>query len=384
MPITGDHRLLKRMNRVVILRRVRQAPGESRADVAAATGLTKSTVSLLTQELLDEGWLMALDVDDGSSTSRGSGRPPTPLQLDPYRLALLGVDIGLGRIRAVATNLPGEVLAQQDAPWPAGSPADACAAAAGLVRDVCAHAAVRERAILGLGASVPGAVDDRTGVLRFAPNVGWRDVPLRRLLREALAGGPASGRPLYVQNDADVAALGEFEFGPQPAPQPLVFVMLGVGVGAGIVVNDQLLTGAGGLAGEIGHTILDAHGPRCSCGRHGCAEAYVGLNALRQATDPGPAGHHLGLLLQNLWAALDPALIVLGGPSCEFGEALLGPARHGLAQYARDAGLPAPALRTARFGALAQAVGAAATVLHYQLRPWLDAQVRQEAAAAPD
>lgn len=383
MTITGDHRLLKRLNRVAILRCVRQRPESSRADVAAATGLTKSTVSLLSQELIDEGWLMELDNAETPGQARGSGRPPTPLRLDPHRLGLIGVDIGLGTIKAVGTNLLGEVLAERSAPLRSDTCEATCALAAELVAAIHASPGFGPRELVGVGVAVPGAMDDRTGLLRFAPNLGWRNMPLRQMLREALSGGPAADRPLYVQNDADVAALGEFEFGLQPVPEPLVFVMLGVGVGAGIVVNDQLLTGLGGFAGEIGHTVLQADGPPCRCGRRGCAEVFVGLPALERAGRLDDAGKQLGLLLQNVWAALDPAVIVLGGPSCELGDTFISQARLTLEGYAHAAGLTAPVVQSARFGALATPVGAAATVLHYQLRPLLDARVVQSPELTP-
>jgi predicted NBD/HSP70 family sugar kinase len=94
------------------------------------------------------------------------------------------------------------------------------------------------------------------------------------------------------------------------------------------------------------------------------------------------AGAYVGQLMQNLWAAFDPASIVLGGPSCEFGEALLGPARAELVRYAEAAGLKPPVVRTTRFGRLAQAVGAAAAVIHYQVRPLTETQQGQAAEVA--
>ncbi|MCM5680311.1 ROK family protein [Schlegelella sp. S2-27] len=414
MSITGDHRLLKRLNRMALVRQVRQAPGSSRADLAHSTGLTKSTVSLLSQELIDEGWLVELDLDP--TIARGSGRPPTPLTLDEHRLAFIGVDIGLGAATAVATNLVGMVLMENSTPIDSADPASACRQVAGLIEALLREPELRKRTTIGIGVGVPGAVDDRTGVLRFAPNIGWKELPLRDLLRTALADGPAGSLPVYVQNDADVGALGEFEFVDRPVDEPLVFLVLGTGVGAGIVVNDRLLTGFGGFAGEIGHTILDARGPRCSCGRNGCTEAFVGLGAIVESVlGPGKARHaqdsqallrslpaaafdpmrvaqdaalkaafdragaYVGQLMQNLWAAFDPATIVLGGPSCEFGESLLAPARTELARYGEAAGLRPPVVKVARFGRLAQAVGAAAAVIHYQVRPLTESLLGQTA-----
>jgi predicted NBD/HSP70 family sugar kinase len=217
------------------------------------------------------------------------------------------------------------------------------------------------------------------------------------LVREQLASTALEGLPLFLQNEADVAALAEFEFVSRPAADPLVYLSLGHGVGAGVIVRDKLLTGYRGFAGEVGHTVLQANGPQCSCGRRGCAEALIGLRALVEgapgdapskskkaldklftAVDAGNAaalksvqgaGRHLGVLLNNLWVSFDPMRIVLGGPALRLGDALLKPARQVLEGYAKAAELPAPAIEVSRYGAEAVAVGAAALVLYQLTRP---------------
>jgi len=213
-------------------------------------------------------------------------------------------------------------------------------------------------------------VDQARDQLVFAPHVHWHQVPFGALLREALHGTPLSGLPVFMQNDADVAALGETEFNPAPLADPLLLVLVGEGVGAGLVVGGRLLTGARGLAGEVGHMVLQIDGPLCSCGRHGCAEALIGNRALMRqdgdAPDLARAGRYLGVLLQNLAVAYDPACIVLGGPAMALGDALLEPVHATLQAYAEAARLPEPTLRVARFGEDAIAVGAAA-LAGYQL-----------------
>jgi predicted NBD/HSP70 family sugar kinase len=127
------------------------------------------------------------------------------------------------------------------------------------------------------------------------------------------------------------------------------------------------------MAGEIGHSVLQVDGPLCSCGRYGCAEAFVGVRALQeQLSQSGHlerAGHYLGVLLQNLWTTLNPGVLVLGGASCVRYPELTTMAQTVLAAYAESAGMPAPTLRLSRYGLWASAVGAAALVLHNYLRP---------------
>jgi len=204
--------------------------------------------------------------------------------------------------------------------------------------------------------------------------------------------------PVYCQNEADLAAIGETAFGARPIDDPLVYVSCSVGVGAGIVLNGALFTGATGAAGEIGHTILHVDGLPCSCGRRGCAEAYVGLKAVAHAAGLlrdgevdraglaadlarprarrarkafADAGDALGVLLQNVWTTFNPKAIVLGGEAVTIGGAhFLDAAVERLARFGTDAGVAPPVIRVAKYGDLATAVGGAAFALQALLRPF--------------
>jgi predicted NBD/HSP70 family sugar kinase/DNA-binding XRE family transcriptional regulator len=369
----GGHARLKHGNRMALIRQLRVQPGLSRVDLADALGLTKSTVGGLARELIDEGWLMEREV----VATGDLGRRPTPLFIDPARLLLLGAQVGIGHVRVVLTSLTGEVLAARNAVYDAEQEVEACIGV--LTRTLLAAATRRGEAqrVIGIGLGLPGGVDQAQDQLVFAPHLHWHHVPFGALLRAALHGTPLSGVPVFMQNDADVAALGETEFNPSPVTDPLLLVLVGEGVGAGLVVGGQLLTGARGLAGEVGHMVLQIDGPRCSCGRRGCAEALIGSRALLQTggaqdgTAIAQAGHYLGVLLQNLAAAYDPACIVLGGPAAALGDALLAPVRATLRDYASAARLAEPALRLSRFGDDAIAVGAAALAGYRLTQPSL-------------
>ena len=362
---TGDQQLVKRINRSVLLRLTRSRPGLSRAQLAEASGLTKSTVSLLARDLLDEGWLR----ESRSAVASGLGRPSTPLFIDADARALIGVEIAVDWVRAVGVSLLGEVLCAHEEASRGHAPDALCAQAARLVARVHRALVRRGLRLSGIGVGVPGAIDEATGCVRFAPNLGWRELDLLPLLAHALSAAGLPALPVHLQNEADVAALGEYEFSEGESTGPLIFVTCDVGVGAGIVLNDRLFTGARGLAGEIGHTVLQTDGPLCSCGRRGCAEAFFGSRALGKPGAPERAGPHFGVLLQNLWMAFDPSCIVVGGLSIERHPALLRSALATLVQYSHSAGLSPPTVRTARYGLQAAAVGAAALVLHQELRP---------------
>ncbi|MCE4556971.1 ROK family transcriptional regulator [Roseateles cellulosilyticus] len=388
---TGSQQLLKVINRMALVRHVCAHPGLSRADLASAVGLTKSTVSLLVRELVNEGWLVEREV----IATGDLGRRPTPLFIDPARLVLLGAEVGIESVRVVATSLTGEVRASDIASYGRHRTAEACLAslAATLVK-VTQQLEARQQ-VLGIGVGLPGGVNEARGVLHFAPNLGWRDLPFAAWLGEHLRGTALEGVPLFIQNEADVAALGEREFNPSPAADPLLYVSINQGLGAGVIVGDRLLTGNRGFAGEVGHMVLQLGGPRCSCGRRGCAEALIttramlgtgdgGVTALRSLSevrahlldeDPetlrtvASAGRYLGVLLQNLATAYDPGCIVLGGAALELGDPFVAPALDTLADYAAAAHLPAPTVRTSRFGVNAVAVGAAALARYRLTRP---------------
>ena len=365
MKTTGDQQLVKRINRSVLLRLLRRRSGLARAQLAQESGLTKSTVSLLVRELIDEGWV----TETGVAAAQGLGRPSTPLRIDGSRRAMIGVEIAVESLRVVAVSLTGEVIWSIEESLSAREPEPVCRQVAQLV--VRAQRVLAERALLvsGIGIGLPGAFDEVTGTVRFAPNLGWRNVGFLPLITQALsdAGGPAVA--VHVQNEADTAALSEYEFSAGDAPDSLIFVTCGTGVGAGIVLNDRLFNGLQGMAGEIGHSILQVDGLPCSCGRRGCAETLFGARALDRLPDPARGGVYLGVVLQNLWTTFNPGALVVGGPSCEQYPDILTTARDTLADYAASAGVVAPAVRPARYGLLASAVGAAALVLHHELRP---------------
>ena len=388
----GSQQMLRSINRLALVRQLFASPGMSRTDLAGAIGLTKSTVSLLVRDLRNEGWLLTSDV----VATGDMGRRPTPLYIHPTRLLLIGAEVGIEATRVVATSLTGEVQACATASYGSSPTVEACvvtlsAALAGLQRELPAG-----QQFLGIGIGLPGGVANASGVVTFAPNLGWHDVPFAAVLREQLAGSPFSSLPLFVLNEADVAALGELEFNPASAADPLLYVSINQGLGAGVIVNDRLLTGSRGYAGEVGHMVLKANGPLCSCGRRGCAEALIAMRAMgrdsrsngsglsisevRAQLDAGEpatlkavssAGHHLGMLLLNLATAYDPACIVLGGSVVGLGDALLLPALEFLGAHTRSGSSPKPEIRTSRFGIDAVAIGAAALVRHRLTRPAL-------------
>ena len=376
---------------MALVRVVQRSPGLSRAELAKETGLTKSTVSLLVQDLIDEGWLFETD----AQVTGAIGRRPTPLFLDGSRLVMIGADVAIDNLRVVTVSLTGEVIGAICEPFTETNAASALRRLAGMIARLVKEAGEQGRRLLGVGVGIPGAVLEQQGLVTLSPNFPWRDVQVKPELAKELNAVGVSGLPIHVQNDYDVAALGEYEFGVDPMPDPMIYLGLGIGVGAGIIVRDRLFIGAQGFAGEVGHSILQLEGPVCSCGRHGCAEAFIGLRAIStqitgHAGDLLPvstlrellerndaatilavrrAGHYLGVLIQNLWTSFNPGRLVIGGPLCELGDPMLDAARVCLERYAKDCGLPLPEICLSKYGERSVAVGGAALVKHALLRP---------------
>jgi predicted NBD/HSP70 family sugar kinase len=281
----------------------------------------------------------------------------------------VGVEIAVDVLRVACVSLVGKILWSNEEPLFSQQPDGVCQQTAQLVARAYGLLDSWGLQLTGLGVGLPGAFDETTGKVRFAANLGWWNVDFLPRLNLALANEGLSQVPVFVQNEADTAALSEYEFVEGHVSDSLIFITCDVGVGAGIVLNDRLFTGQHGGAGEIGHCILQVDGPLCSCGRRGCAETFFGARTLDKLVNPLSGGKYLGVVLANLWTTFDPSVLVVGGISSIKYPGLITQAQETLKAYADSARMPAPPVRAARYGLLASAVGAAALVLHRQLRP---------------
>ncbi len=204
--------------------------------------------------------------------------------------SILGVDVGGTRLRAIRCDQQGNVLAHAETDTAAtAGPTVVLHQIERLIADV--RGDVPDEAIVGLGVGTPGPVDGRTGVIYEAPNLkGFIDVPLKALLIER------TGLDVEVGNDANAAALGEWLFGSGRGTDHFVYVTVSTGIGGGVIVDRQLLLGRKGIAGEVGHMVVQAGGPRCGCGNYGCWEALASGTAIaRRAAEALAAGEATSL-----------------------------------------------------------------------------------------
>jgi glucokinase-like ROK family protein len=233
------------------------------------TGLNRATITRLVRELIEHGFVR----ETGFQSVR-SGRPSILLQLDPDAGCIIGAEIEVKFGSIILTDLSAHILWREEVDFVHSDEQDAILnSIAELVRQACAKAEETKRHILGLGMSLPGLVDVSSGVL-FAPNMRWSDVPVKKWLENEFT------IPIYVDNKANMAALGESYFGAARDSEYVLYINITAGVGAGIVLNQRILAGASGLAGEVGHMTIDPNGTKCNCGSYGCWETYVSALAV--------------------------------------------------------------------------------------------------------
>ncbi|MEU0488473.1 ROK family transcriptional regulator [Nocardiopsis sp. NPDC006139] len=383
-------RTVREANLGVVLRTIRESAPCSRAAVAAATGLNKTTVSSLVADLMARGLVR----ETGRTAQSGVGRPGVLLDLDDTSVAALGLEVNVDYLSVVAVDLVQRELTARHTPFDAreAGPDESARRIVAALREAADDPAVRGRTVVGAGIAVPGLVDAPSGTVRRAPNLGWADFPLG-------ARADALGFPVRVDNDANLGAVAEYRVGSFAGTPDLVYVTGEVGIGAGVLTDGALLRGAGGFAGELGHLALDPGGPECSCGRRGCLEAVAGIGAILRDALPGlapggplsgadvavlvdtavgraaagdavavaaleRAGGMLGRGLAALVNLVDPGLVLLGGYFVPMGPWLLPPCRSALAAgvFAPDAG--GCRVEPSALGLSAAARGGAAGVIH--------------------
>src|SRR5512142_56685 len=196
--MTGDQSLLKRINRMALVRLVKAEPGLSRVDLANRTGLTKTTVGMLVQELIDEGWLH----QNAPAEGQGVGRRPLPLTLDRDHIALVGAEVGVDYLNVVACNLQGALFQSKCIPYQHRDVTRSLRTLASMLARSHADLVAEGRRVLGIGVGVPGMVDLQDGQLRFAPNIGWHGVRIEPMLTARLAEAGCQGLPITISNDA--------------------------------------------------------------------------------------------------------------------------------------------------------------------------------------
>lgn len=245
------------INRRIVLNLIRTRQPISRADLARLSGLQRSTISLIVEDLVNEHWVI-----EGPTGRLPRGRRPTFLRLNDDRV-IIGVDLRPGETTIALANVNGKFTSQEVI----ATPTDAQAGVDVLVRRTQALVrSLKEKKVEGIGISLPGRFT--AGHLVFAPNLKWRDLDIRGPISRA------TGIDVELENAANACVLAAIWFDGMESCRNLVVVTVSEGIGAGILINGQLARGLNGMAGEFGHVPLDPDGPRCGCGSRGCWEVF--------------------------------------------------------------------------------------------------------------
>jgi predicted NBD/HSP70 family sugar kinase/biotin operon repressor len=372
----------------------------SRVQLAEQTSLSKTTITNLIAELMDQGVVAEEAVEDGTRNGRRRvGRPQRMLHLVPDARFVVGVHIGIGLFRVALANIHAEIVQSNTVRFDLNqSPHMVLSQIALEIEKTLEESGVRLDLVLGVGVGVSGLIDYRTGVNLMAPSLGWHNVPVKAVLEERL------NLPVCADNNVRAMSLGEAYFGAGRNVGIMAFIYGRIGVGSGFVINGQLFRGSGAGAGEIGHTIMLPHnGAACRCGQQGCLETLVSepvllreAQTLAQANPDGILAEHLdqagafpieavfdaaragdtqtlemingrayylGVALANLVNILNPELIVLGGMFAQASDLIIPTAEETMRQTAFAQLGERVCLQPTQFGWRAGVIGAASLAL---------------------
>ncbi len=379
-----------------VLRLIHSQSPVSRAQLAVLTGLNKSTISSLVEELLAQNL-----IHEAGNNIGAAGRPATWLEINPQAGLIIGVELGVDFVSVAVTDIMSNIIwrRKEDAN-PTEGQDKMLDQTLRIVKEAMSVNKKKGSRFLGLGLATPGTVDLNKGLLIFAPNLHWHNVPFQKIFYEQ------TKLNIFIENDSNAAAVAEHLFGTARQSQDFLFVFAGVGIGGGLFLNGKLYRGNNGYAGEIGHSPIMAEPSQtvCHCGNRGCWETYanqysiiqriqarlevkrssiipklmaeqnapLSIPLIKQAADSGDqeaidsfveAGHAMGQGFAGLINIFNPEKIILGGPLSIAGEYLLPAiketvARHSLPEIDRQA-----EVLLSTFGPDASLIGAIAIVV---------------------
>lgn len=367
---TANLQLMKEINQSIVLNIIRNYGPISRADIAKKTKLSSTTVSTLVDDLVKQEYLE--EIGEGESSG---GRRPILLKFNPASHFVIGVELEGRNISVAVTDLKINIINKSTERIKNTDELSIVDEIINLVRQTIKKSGVEFEKIAGMGVGVTGLIDTERGIIRQAVNLNWKDVPLKDLIEDKFAD-----LPIYIDNIANVAALGEKWAGVGKEVKNLIYIRIGTGIGAGIVLNGTIYEGSNGNAGEIGHMTIEPNGPRCKCGNQGCLEVLASGSAIAkraiteilggrdtlikkltngsieqitakivaEAAKMGDKlsleiweeiGEYLGIAIANLINIYNPEIIIIGGGVAQAGKLLFEPIKRTVKKRA----LPGPA-----------------------------------------
>lgn len=361
------------INRDIVLELIRAGQPISRADLARSSGLGRSTISQIVEQLISENW-----VREGAMGSLPRGRRPTLVGLNEDLVAI-AVDIHPRQASVALVDLNGRLLSRSPVPLTSDPSASMKLIIECMQR---IHRTAPRKSTEGVGISLPGRINPATQRLIFAPNLKWPDFDIKKMVENSM------GLPVMMENDATACLLAELTFVRMDGVRDAVLVAVAEGVGTCVLTNGQLVSGHNGMAGEFGHVPIDPNGPRCGCGKNGCWEVFsssraalryyrelkpkgsaVAFHELLNLAEEGDSAASQALATQAMWigrglrmiiAGISPSTILIAGDLTSAWHRF-GPVIEKEATGLTLAGSP-PLIRPTHEGEIARLRGAAALV----------------------
>ena len=380
----GDGSLawLRDRNRQRVMEVLRIQGRTSQSDIARATGLSRTTVHTVVGQLKESGVVVEVD---GKRPEAGSGRPAVQLVLRNTSRAVLGIDFGHSHVQVAVADLAHNVLAERHRDLDVNHRAtEALDSSAEMASEVLAEAGIDRMRVIGVGIGIPGPVDREHGTAGSATILpGWVGLRIADAMQARL------GLAVAIENDANLGALAELTWGAGRDCTNFAYIKAATGIGAGLVIDGELLHGASGTAGEIGHTTLNERGALCYCGNRGCLETVASGPAITRLVAEGngetptlaeviaraadgdvrcrraisDAGREMGVAIAGLCNLINPERVIVGGLLSRAGNILLQPLRDSIRRHAVQAAAERVDVREASFVERAELLGALALAL---------------------
>ena len=361
--------------------------GISRTDLAEEMGLTRAAVTLIVNDLLENGVIL-----EAESRAIPNGRPPVVLEINPKRGLVAAVDMGATHVNIALADFSAKIIEETSFPFDIKQGPQVCLAEVRrILQELLDRYGISISEIMAVGVGVPGPVIKDAGMVMSPPIMpGWDRYPIRQTLEEAW------GCPVSLNNDAELGALGEWAYGAGRGEKNLAFIKVGSGIGAGLIINQQIYGGTTGSAGEIGHITIEENGPLCTCGNHGCMEAFAGGNAIaiqaRKMVQTGKrtllsniplenitarevaesarrgdlpsqeiimrAGTFIGIAIAGVVNLFNPSAVIIGGGVAQAGDLLTTSIRQAVRDRSLHASEQSVHITTAMLGQRSSLIGA--------------------------
>jgi len=387
---------VRKINKHAVIDLIRFTPGGiSRVDLAREIGLTRAAVTSIVNDL------QALNIVQEAGSALNGGRSII-LAINPNLGKFVGIEMGATHITIILVDASAQVLAELEQPFDITLAPDVCInQIATLFSEFLQSNGVNSSSIMAVGVGVPGPIVAGAGKVSFPPIMpGWDEFPIRDRLQNIW------GCPVYLGNDAEFGALGEWAYGAGRSQENLAYIKIGRGIGAGLLLNGRVYRGTSGSAGEIGHITIEKNGPLCTCGNRGCLEAMAGGQAIAQKAieavklgrksmlsdidDPETitalnvvsaarrgdlisqqiireAGLFIGTAVASLINLFNPSMVVIGGEVSRSGDLLLEPIRKTVSTRSLRGALRGVQITAAYLGNRSTAMGAVVQALSVEL-----------------